>query len=108
MKSKFLAGDFPNGTEMIDAFGYYILEIPGEGKIDLNRHIVALETVTEQNKQKVFGKIGWGLVGGMAFGPIGLLAGLIVGGKSKEVCIVCQLVDGRSFMASVSGQVHQK
>ncbi|MDR3402192.1 MAG: DUF4339 domain-containing protein [Chthoniobacter sp.] len=107
MKPKFLAGDFPKGTRLLDGFGCFVLLVPQAPDIRLNNNVVAVETVTEQNKQKVLGKVGWGIVGGLAFGPLGMLAGVFAGGNSKEVCIICHLADGRSFMATVAGKTHQ-
>lgn len=60
--------------------------------------IEALEIATEENLKKMGGAIGWGLVGGIALGGIGAVAGLLAGGRSKEVTFVCKFKDGRKFL----------
>ena len=41
----------------------------------------------------------WATVGALAFGPLGLLGGFLLGGKKKTVCFAVTLKDGRRFLA---------
>lgn len=61
--------------------------------------IETLEIATDENLKKMGGAIGWGLVGGLALGGIGAIAGLLAGGRSKEVTFVCKFKDGQKFLA---------
>ena len=93
---KVIGGGLPNGAEISSSmFGKYTLEIP-EGffksrKVNLNEHLLAMEHITEENKYSILGKAGWGTLGAIALGPVGLLAGLVLGGNSKELCCACKL-----------------
>lgn|GEM_PF-2201706 len=60
--------------------------------------IASLEIATEQNLKKMSGSIGWGLVGGVAFGVVGAAAGVLSGGRKTEIVFTCLLSDGRRFL----------
>jgi hypothetical protein len=62
--------------------------------------ISELELATEENMNRLSGALGLGLVGDLALGPIGLLAGLIRGGRGRQFTFVCILKDGRRFLAT--------
>jgi len=66
--------------------------------------IVEIEIVTEQTlKNKTGSRVGGALVGGLLLGPLGAVAGAIVGGGSKSsnrVTFAAKLRDGRSFLAT--------
>ncbi len=110
---KVIGGGLPNGTEISSSmFGSYTLSVP-EGffnsrKISLNDHLVAVEHITEENKYSILGKAGWGTLGAIALGPVGLLAGLVLGGNSKELCCACKLDTGESFLVSCDTEECQK
>ena len=57
---------------------------------------------TEESVKSLGGTVGWGLVGGVILGPLGLLAGALVGGRSKTVTFICKFKDGRKIMGTVS------
>ena len=61
---------------------------------------------TEENVKRLVGTIGWGAVGAALLGPVGLLAGLLAGGRGKSVTFVCKLKDGRRFLASAPSKVY--
>lgn len=62
--------------------------------------LASVEVASEENVKKVGGTIGWGAVGALALGPVGLLAGLLLGGKKKEVTFVAVFKDGRRLLAT--------
>lgn len=62
--------------------------------------LAELEPASEENVKRLGGTVGWGLVGGMLLGPVGLLAGLLAGGNGKRVTFVARLKDGRKMLAS--------
>ena len=67
--------------------------------------IETLEIATDENLKKMGGAIGWGIVGGLALGGIGAIAGLLAGGRSKEVTFVCKFKDGRKFLGKADLKV---
>ncbi len=55
-----------------------------------------LEEISEENKAKVLSAVGWGAIGALALGPVGLLAGLFLGGRrEKKVVFVVKFKDGK-------------
>jgi hypothetical protein len=104
---KIIHGDFPtdkteyrNGGLTIST-GWF-----SSDRVKLNGHIKSLDVVTEENKQNLLAKAGWGTLGAVALGPIGLIAGLFMGGKSKATVFLCVLDDGRRFMAEADAKTY--
>ncbi len=74
---KVLAGDFEAGS-----VGVIKRSWSGElkhlcvGRDDIPfEAIVSVDVVTEENAKRLSGALGWGVAGGLAFGPVGALAG---------------------------------
>jgi hypothetical protein len=59
-----------------------------------------VELASEENVKKLGGTIGWGAAGAALLGPAGLLAGLLLGGKKKEVTFIAKFRDGRKFIGT--------
>lgn len=104
-----LAGDFEPGQRGQVLAGRTVKEsaqgfhMPIKGKWFKTEYlpkaqIEQLEIATEENLKTMGGAIGWGLVGGIALGGIGAIAGLLAGGRSKEVTFVCKFKDGRKVL----------
>src|SRR5690606_36515607 len=68
--------------------------------------VAELEVASEESVKRIGGTVGWGAVGGVLLGPVGLLAGLLAGGRGKDVTFVCKLKDGRKFMATAPSKVY--
>ena len=68
----------------------------------------SVELASEENVKKMGGTMGWGAVGALALGPVGLLAGLVLGGKSKDVTFIAIHKDGRKFMATTDSKTYTK
>jgi len=101
------AGDFGKGegtySSLTDTF-----TLPVKDKVFGSKRIPAsdlssLEIATEENVKKIGGTIGWGLAGGAILGPLGLLVGLIAGGRKKEIVFVAKFSDGTKLLASCDG-----
>jgi hypothetical protein len=110
---KYIAGDFPQGTTASEMFGVLSLTLPGRSAwkpelFPLEGNVQSVSLVTEENKHKLLPKAGWGLIGLATFGPAGALAGLLLGGKKKEVCFVCHMKDGKQFMGVADAKTFQK
>ena len=111
---KILGGNLPANSTLTCGLGVILLISPIPGKWfkrenrELSNDIVAVEQITDDNKNSVLGKAGWGTLGAVALGPLGMLAGLLLGGKSKEICFACKLSTGESFLASGNISAYQK
>lgn len=105
-KVKILVGDFGRkDANLSTLFGICQLQVPKEGftlkieAIDLKKELERVEIQTEDSVKKLAGTAGWGLAGGVLFGPLGLLAGIVFGGRKKDVLFTAYLKDGRKFLA---------
>jgi hypothetical protein len=70
--------------------------------------IEELDNASEESVKRLGGTAGWGAAGAMVLGPAGLLAGLLLGGKGKDVTFVCRFKDGRKFMATTDAKTHRQ
>lgn len=52
--------------------------------------------------------VGLGLAGNAVLGDVGLIAGILLGGRKKEVTFKATLIDGRSFVATADVKAHRK
>lgn len=108
---KVLAGDFKksDGHQFVGANPGYLL-MKSDGKFLREKifveGIAELDMASEESVKRLGGTVGWGALGGVVLGPVGLLAGLLVGGRGKDVTFVCRLKDGRKFMATASSKVY--
>ena len=68
----------------------------------------SVEVATEEAVKRVGGTIGWGAVGAVILGPVGLLAGLIAGGRGKDVTFVAEFKDGRKLLATTDSKTFTK
>jgi hypothetical protein len=104
------AGDFLKGDSSF-TFGVLMLRTKehsyaGE-TIPLNQ-LEHLEIASEESVKNIGGAIGWGAIGGLALGPAGLLAGLLLGGKKNEVTFIAKLKDGRRLLATTDSKTYTK
>lgn len=105
---KIIAGDFPKGTYIKESFKTLLLVRPKQAfGTDITKNIETVEIITEENKKKFIGTAGWGLVGGLALGPLGLIAGILAGGNKKEILIACELKDGKKLIAEVDSKIYK-
>jgi len=98
-KVTLVGGNFGTGTAHLVSGAKINLPGSGSGAIPLHR-IESVEVATEQSVKRLSGTLGWGAVGAVALGPIGMLAGLIAGGNSKEVSFIAILEGGWVFIAT--------
>jgi len=86
------------------------LSIYGKGpQVFLYEYMVEkVELVTEENKKSLVGAAGWAAAGTLLLGPLGLIAGALIGGNKKEVTFVCYLKEGKKFMAVADIKIYQK
>lgn len=104
------AGDFTKGEGSF-IYGSFTLRTeahPWMGESISVSQLESLEIATEEAVKKIGGTIGWGAVGGLLLGPLGLLAGVLAGGRGKEVTFVAKFKDGRKLLATTDSKTFTK
>lgn len=76
-------------------------------QLNLNGDLKSVQLQTEESVKKLPEMAAWGLAGSL-LGPVGLFAGLIIGGNRKSVCALCELKDGRKFLAVMDSKIYQQ
>ena len=106
------AGDFKKGDNHIFTNNTFLLDRSNDFAPEYEKISILLvrevTIATEENVKKLGGAIGLGVAGGILFGPVGLLAGLLVGGKRKEVTFICKLQDGRKFLGTCKEKIYKE
>lgn len=103
------AGDFKKdmAAGFLIADNKFYFGVPGKvfqtEKIPI-ADVEELEVATEDSVKKLGGTVGWGLAGAVLLGPVGLLAGLLLGGKKKTITFVCKFKDGRKFLGTTDSK----
>lgn len=69
---------------------------------DLANNIIEIEKIDSDTKHGVLKKAGWTLLGDLALGGIGTLAGLAFGGKRKQILVRVKLRDAREILLTCS------
>jgi hypothetical protein len=67
-----------------------------------------MELASEESVKKIGGTVGWGAAGALLLGPAGLLAGLLLGGKKKNVTFVCKFKDGLKLLGETDSKTWAK
>ena len=109
-KVKVLAGDFLEGNGEY-SWGSLVLKTKEHSWAGETIPLTKLETVeiaTEESVKKIGGTVGWGAAGAVILGPVGLLAGLLLGGKKKEITFVAKFKDGRKLLAQTDSKTFTK
>jgi len=79
---------------------------PGE-RISLAR-VADLRLASLESSRSLGTALGWGVAGALVAGPVGLLAGLWLGGKEEEATFLATFKDGRKLMAITDGKTWSK
>lgn len=66
--------------------------------------LAELDEASEDSVTRIGGAVGWGALGAVALGPVGLLAGLLLGGRGKDVTFVARFKDGRKLLATTDSK----
>lgn len=98
---KVIAGDFYN-NRLAFVLGKTLYLPPASSWWRLERipmsQVTEFQIVTEDNVKTLTGAVGWGAAGAVVLGPVGLLAGLLLGGTKKQVAFFCRFADGRKIL----------
>lgn len=104
------AGDFLAGKGQI-SFGTMTLRTKEKswvGETIPFTKIAEIDKASEESVKRIGGTIGWGAAGALVLGPVGLLAGLLAGGRGKDVTFVAKLKDGRKLLATTDVKTFTK
>lgn len=104
------AGDFIHTKGQI-SFGSMVLKTNEKsfvGEAIPFTEIDELDLASEDSVKRIGGTVGWGLAGAVVLGPVGLLAGLLTGGRGKDVTFVAKLKDGRRLLATTDSKSYTK
>ena len=100
---KVLAGDIPPGDW---EFNMGVLW-GGLEQINLVQEMKSIEVKTEESSKHIAQTLGWAVAGSL-FGPLGILAGLTMGGNRKKICAFIELKDERKFLAIMDSKIYQQ
>ncbi len=98
------AGDFEGEGIVVSKSLYIKSKATNKKESILFQQFETVDIASEDTVKKAGGTIGWGAVGALTLGPVGMLAGLLLGGKKKEVTFVATLKDGRKLMATTNNK----
>lgn len=96
-------------TEITTSFGVLSIKtgvFQFSGETVTGDKFEAIEISTEENVKKIGGTVGWGAVGGVLAGPVGILAGAMLGGNKKQVTFILGLTDGRQLMGTTDSKAY--
>lgn len=104
------AGDYKKGPHHHLMFGSLCMQEDGRSSpISINlSSLESVEIASEASVKRIAGTVGWGAAGAVILGPVGLLAGLLLGGKGKEVTFVARFRDGTKFLATTDAKTYTK
>lgn len=111
-KIKIHAGDFPKGTANLMLGIISFPWQPGDGfstgKTVPLSDLEQVDIASEESVKRVGGTVGWGVAGAVILGPVGLLAGLLGGGRGTDVTFVARFRDGKKMLASTDSKTYRK
>lgn len=70
----------------------------GRAKSYSVKDLKALELADEQSGVRAFGAAAWGTAGALVAGPLGLLAGAVLGGQGQKVTFVAVTADDKRLL----------
>lgn len=108
-KIKVIGGDLPAGE--YDFNGGMLTADPAMGRADvisLMGEIKKLTVQTQESVKDLAKTLGFTIAGAVLMGPFGAVAGYFAGGSRKEVCVLCELKDGKRFVAVMDQRIYQQ
>ncbi|MGV2930135.1 hypothetical protein ACE3G8_03835 [Vreelandella venusta] len=110
---KIHAGDF--ATNRKGSFGSGCFTMPDADDLwawknhtYLSRDVEEITEASEENVKRLGGTVGWGAAGALILGPVGLLAGLLAGGRKKEVTFIVKFTDGKKALCTADSKLFTK
>ena len=104
------AGDFLTGRSeaSLGSFTLRTKEKSYVGEKIPYSELAEVSVASEDSAKRIGGTVGWGVAGAVVLGPVGLLAGLLLGGKGKDVTFVAKFKDGRKLLATTKSKIFIK
>ncbi len=110
-KIKIHAGDFPKGDAAMHFNQIVLPWQPGDGffggKTIGLADLEEIDVASEESVKRIGGTIGWGAAGALVLGPVGLLAGLLLGGKKTEVTFVAKFKGEKKMLGSTDSKSYK-
>lgn len=110
-KIKIHAGDFPKGDATMHFSQIVLPWQSGDGffggKTIALADLEEIDVASEESVKRIGGTIGWGAAGALVLGPVGLLAGLLLGGKKTEVTFVAKFKGDRKMLGSTDSKTYK-
>jgi hypothetical protein len=101
--------DIGGGLWKYDGRSKAIKNESDEKKVSLKKHLKKIEIVSDKNDRTFGGTLAAGVVGAVALGPLGAIAGALYGGKrDKETVIYGELSDGKTFVGKCNNDLFPK
>lgn len=110
---KIHAGDFGDKADGLFRPWDKTFHMPKDGgmfrkeKYSLDQ-VEACEIASEESVKRIGGTVGWGVTGAVLLGPVGLLAGLLAGGRGKDVTFVLAFKDGKRALCTAKSKHYQE
>lgn len=107
---KLHAGDFGDGTMAASEIGLVVVQPVFSKEKPIYRNwdqVTDIEIANEESVKRLGGTVGWGAAGAAVLGPVGLLAGLLLGGRKKEVTFVVRFDDGSKLLGTADAKAYQ-
>jgi len=96
--------DFGDGKAALQGASIALPAKKGQGLLNRDKvplsNISEIDIATEESVKRIVGTVGWGVAGAVILGPVGLLAGLLLGGKKKEVTFIAKFNGGEKMLAT--------
>jgi len=105
-----ISGDFEGATLVGNGLVWFTGDLwpPSKaiGAQVLEGNVKEVTIIDEEYKPKTSHRLGYGVVGGIVGGPLGLIGGALLAGKKKEFYIRVSLTNGKSFVAKVDRKTY--
>lgn len=112
MSARIISSDYPSDAKLVDTGQFLFVEfrdpdatffsLSSRKRVSVQREVKSAELITQENKSSVGSKLGWGAAGAVLLGPLGAVAGVLIGGNQTEVCFAAEMQDGKRLVATCS------
>jgi hypothetical protein len=103
--------DFGDGKATLQGASIALPAKKGQGLLNRDKvailDVVEIDIATEESVKRIAGTVGWGVAGAVILGPVGLLAGLLLGGKKKEVTFIAKFNSGEKMLATTDVKTYK-
>ena len=102
---KVIGGDWPAGDGLFQVtagpgYSFAYFHMPQTREPVKATDLVGVELASQETVKRFWPAVGLGVGGAVVLGPVGLLAGLLAGGKRTESTFIAKFKDGRAVVAT--------